>query len=413
MTPPTLVSPNSHTFVPWIAWLRIFAMLLVCIAHACDPLSMYGTADQKLWIEVWGSFVRPCVPLFVMMTGALLLPIHEGMGTFYKKRIGRILWPFLIWNVFYAAMPWVLTQFGVTAHDIQYTFFPYGNPLRTTALGFVQSAALSPLQFSQYAVHLWYVFLLIGLYLFMPILSAWIAQASQRAKLAFLGLWGITLVLHFFPLALEAAMKTSTGAFFLGDYVTRFLGENYSGLASQDFPGAYALLGQCDWNTMGTFTAFSGFAGYLVLGHLLKDVRLSLKKTLALALPLFLVGYAIVGFGSHWMWGRPDGTARMAELFFWYCSLPVAMMASAIFLLARHVTYAPPKVAAWLKDFGTCGFGIYCAHYLFVASFYYLMSKVPCPNGLRLPLVALLALAATWSVIHVLSKIPKSKYFIG
>ena len=39
-----------------------------------------------------GAVLRPCVPLFVMITGALLLPVREDAGPFYRKRIGRVFW---------------------------------------------------------------------------------------------------------------------------------------------------------------------------------------------------------------------------------------------------------------------------------------------------------------------------------
>ena len=44
-------------------------------------------------------FVRACVPLFVMMTGVLLLPVRAELGDFYRKRIGRIVVPLVFWSV--------------------------------------------------------------------------------------------------------------------------------------------------------------------------------------------------------------------------------------------------------------------------------------------------------------------------
>lgn len=37
-----------------------------------------------------------------------------------------------------------------------------------------------PLNFSMYTTHLWYIYMLIGLYLYLPILSAWLQQASEN-----------------------------------------------------------------------------------------------------------------------------------------------------------------------------------------------------------------------------------------
>ena len=55
-----------------------------------------------------------------------------------------------------------------------------------------------PFNFSILAVHMWYIYLLIGLYLYLPVFSAWVEKASERAKLMFLLAWGVTLLLPYY-----------------------------------------------------------------------------------------------------------------------------------------------------------------------------------------------------------------------
>jgi surface polysaccharide O-acyltransferase-like enzyme len=60
--------------------------------------------------------MRACVPLFVMISGYLLLPIKEAPEVFYKKRFTRLLFPFLIWSVMYCIVPYFKgTRFTGTA----------------------------------------------------------------------------------------------------------------------------------------------------------------------------------------------------------------------------------------------------------------------------------------------------------
>lgn len=54
-----------------------------------------------------------------------------------------------------------------------------------------------PLNFSMYTTHLWYIYMLIGLYLYLPILSAWLQQASEKSLRLFLLLWGVTLLVPY------------------------------------------------------------------------------------------------------------------------------------------------------------------------------------------------------------------------
>lgn len=97
--------------------MRFVAMFALICCHCTDPFNFFpGTSPNieeiKFWGAIYGALVRPCVPLFVMITGALLLPVKEEMTLFYKKRISRVLWPFLIWSVVYALFPWITGILG-------------------------------------------------------------------------------------------------------------------------------------------------------------------------------------------------------------------------------------------------------------------------------------------------------------
>lgn len=98
--------------IVWLDVVRFVAMFTVVCCHCTDPFNFYpGTAPNideiKLWGAIYGALLRPCVPLFVMITGALLLPVRGEVSVFYKKRIPRVLWPFLIWSVIYNLFPWI------------------------------------------------------------------------------------------------------------------------------------------------------------------------------------------------------------------------------------------------------------------------------------------------------------------
>lgn len=95
------------------------------------------------------------------------------------------------------------------------------------------------------------------------------------------------------------------------------------------------LWGTCSWNSFGMLYAFAGFNGYLLLGHYLKNLEWSLKKTLAIGIPMFAVGYAVTFLGFRHITALPEYTDEMLELFFTYCSLNVVMMTIPVFMLAK------------------------------------------------------------------------------
>lgn len=87
--------------IGWIDLLRVLACFWVVLAHCCDPFVSCFNTDRTAFVtgSLFGSAMRPSVPLFAMMTGALLLPVRTGLTAFYRKRIGRIVWPLAFWSL--------------------------------------------------------------------------------------------------------------------------------------------------------------------------------------------------------------------------------------------------------------------------------------------------------------------------
>lgn len=105
----------------WIDLLRVLACFLVVLSHCCDPFVAQFDADRSAFLTgmFTGSTVRCCVPLFVMMTGVLLLPVQTGMSAFYRKRIGRIALPLVFWSLALPALYCVYLNCGGTTSNPQ------------------------------------------------------------------------------------------------------------------------------------------------------------------------------------------------------------------------------------------------------------------------------------------------------
>ena len=386
MKPPVMnLSNQKNQHIVWLDVVRFIAMFTVVCCHCTDPFNFYpGTAPNigeiKLWGAIYGSVLRPCVPLFVMITGALLLPVRGDASTFYKKRIPRVFYPFLIWSVLYNLFPWITGLLGLNPQIIL-DFFPYaGEEVMQQSFSVSWEYILMiPFNFSILAVHMWYIYLLIGLYLYLPVFSAWVEKASERAKLMFLLAWGVTLLLP---------------------YYYQFV-SNY-------------LWGTCSWNSFGMLYAFAGFNGYLLLGHYLKNLEWSLKKTLAIGIPMFAVGYAVTFLGFRHITALPEYTDEMLELFFTYCSLNVVMMTIPVFMLAKKVKVNSERMKKALANLTVCGFGIYMIHYFFTGPSVVLMRAIDVPIGLQIPVAAILAFAVSWGLVWLIYRAGKvAKYIVG
>ena len=372
--------------IVWLDVVRFVAMFTVVCCHCTDPFNFYpGTAPNideiKLWGAIYGALLRPCVPLFVMITGALLLPVRGEVSVFYKKRIPRVLWPFLIWSVIYNLFPWITGLLGIKP-EIILDFFPYsGEEVMRQSLSIsLDYIAQIPFNFSIVDVHMWYIYLLIGLYLYLPVFSAWVEKASDKAKLWFLGAWAITLLLPYY-----------------NQFVAQY------------------LWGTCSWNAFGMFYYFAGFNGYLLLGHYLRNLDWKLGKILAIGLPMFVIGYAVTFFGFRYITALPEYSDEMLELFFTYCSLNVVMMTIPVFMLCKKVNFRSEGIKKALANLTLCGFGIYMIHYFFTGPSVLLVRTLGVPLGIQIPVASVMAFGVTWLIVWAVYRVlgKKAKWIMG
>lgn len=373
----------------WFDVVRLVAFLLLLGCHATDPINAAATygnavaavsADDVVWGTIWGSFVRPCVPLFVMLTGALLLPVKQNMKAFYARRIPRVLWPFLLWSVLYYLTPWFTALLGADKSIVPYLFSWAESDSQAFADGFAHILRI-PLTFPYLACHMWYIYLLIGLYLFMPILSAWVSTATRREKEWVLLLWGISTCMP---------------------YITEFV-------------SPYAF-GTCSWNSFGTFYYFAGFNGYLLLGHYIAHhVQWSTWRTLIIALPLMVIGFWVSHSGYQAMLALPSPTPEQIELFWTYCTPNVVAMSLAWMLLLKQVSVRSISMCQALQSITSCGFGIYMVHYFFVRPCHDLVGMLHLPTPFRIPAAACLMLLISWVLVLLLKRLFKSyaRYVVG
>lgn len=374
----------------WCDALRLLAFFMLFCCHAADPFyasaayASSGTSvDPELvqWAIRWGSLVRPCVPLFVMLTGVLSLPVKESMGVFYKKRISRVLFPFLIWSVIYYLTPWFTGLLGMDSSVVVKLFSWAETDSQTLTDGLVRVARI-PYTFCFIACHMWYIYMLIGLYLYIPIFSAWVERATKREKEIFLLLWALSTLLPYF-----------------NEFVSRY------------------AFGTCEWNSFGLFYYFAGFSGYMLLGHYIQHyVRWSVTKTLMVAIPLLVGGFLITYSGYSYIMALSDKTPEQVELFWTYNTPNVAMMTIACFLLVCRIEINPnSRIASWLSNLTACGFGIYMIHYFFTCVGYDLGACLHLPAPLRIPFSALIILICSWAIVAPVKRFlgKRATFFIG
>ena len=323
----------------WIDWMRVVACFLVIMTHSCEPFYLGGegslilTKADAIWVSVLNVIPRACVALFVVASSYLQFPLHYSTGEFFRRRAARILIPFLFWTVVYALV--------------------WGEP--------VQNFKDVLLNFNYAAGHLWFVYMLVGVYLIMPLLSPWAERVGKKELLVYLGIWLFTTVIPFIRQWAGGPAPVMYGP---------------SGIPN---PAKYPLWGEASWNTYGVFYYLCGFVGYLLLGLYFRKFvgKLSWGRTLAIAIPLFLAGFAVcnVGFLTR-VWADsqgvfpiegPVGLAALWEGPWLNDTFGVALMAIAWILLFRKIERGGKFYEHVLLPVSKASYGIYLCHLLLLS----------------------------------------------
>lgn len=345
----------------FLDYLRVIACLMVVIVHSCeifylqDGLVIYSNPANRWWVSAIDGLFRCSVPLFVMASAYLLVPLKTDTTTFIKKRFVRIFIPFIIWSVFYAVVPiWLGTLQGSAVDRLAHLLYSFNDD----------------------SGHLWYIYMLIGVYALIPIISPWLKQVSKRGELIFLGIWLITTV---------------------APYIRERLGD---------------VWGECAWNSYGALYYFSGFVGYVVLGHFIRT-HLVMRKNMALLLGviLSLIGWAITG-GLFYYRSGISSDYFFCELPFRFCTIGVVLLTTGIFILFKTGLDKPIKCFPAVESLSKLSYGIYLMH-IFILGF---AAQIILPAITDLPGMLLVGVT-TFIVSAILCKLinllPFGKYITG
>jgi len=380
----------------WVDWLRIAACAMVMLVHSTEPFYLGGEGGSQVlsradawWCAIIDSLVRCCVPLFIVASSYLQFPIHYAAGEFIRRRALRILPPFVLWSVFYA--------------------FWWGDP--------VENFRDLLLNFNYAAGHLWFVYMLLGLYLLMPLLSPWAEKVGKKELRGWIGLWLVTTLL---PLVRDLAAGGVT------------MIEGPSGIPQV---ARYPLWGEASWNAYGTFYYISGVAGYLLLGLYFRKFApegWSRRKTLCVALPCFFGGFAITAgdflrrvFADSvgvFPYGATLDRAVGWETMWCYDSIGVALMTIGALLLFRRIHASGAFYRHIVLPISKASYGMYLMHLAhlawFAATFRSLLYDPAAPFGWTTAAVifstALATFLSTALLSILLQRIPKlGRWIIG
>lgn len=340
--------------------IRFIAIFLIILLHTSGyPYRFLSpettTMDIINWFTVnaYDVLGKVGVPLFVMLSGALLLnpdKADEPLRVFYKKRLNRIALPFIFWTIIYFIwtfifLDWSPTLFNVTQGLISGSYY-----------------------------HLWYLYLIMGLYAVTPILRVLIKHLDRKLFTYLLTLW------------------------FVGTTITPFI---HTFTEFNFHPVAFVFF---DW------------VGYFLLGSYLVKNKIQLSKAYLVAF-LGLFG-AVLG---DWL-----VTAMAGQLytgyFHNYMSPTIIIGSTTLFLILisskRSKIESHSKLAQVIQWVSKNTLPIYLIHMIILITFtngvfgYYLNTITFIPL-LDVPIFTFIVFGVSSSIIFILKKIPYFKKLVG
>lgn len=334
--------------------LRIIAVFAVIMLHV-SARRFYVSFPSNEWefLNFYDSISRWGVPVFVMISGALFLDTNKlfSLKRLFKKNVVRILAALIFWSLIYE-------------------FYKMNG--NTTLLHFLYGVVKGP-------GHLWFLKMLLGLYVSIPILR--LVIINREIEIYFL---------------IVSILST-----FIIPFIPGFLGL-YDPLMKNTVEKLIDTIG---------LNIATGYIGYFVLGHILNTtiIKPKVRITLyALGILSVLFVIALTSIFSHRL-GVPT------VMLYNNLTLFTLLEAIAIFVFVKYnLNYLSDK-SRLLVRISKYTFGIYLVHILVIkvandmfginSSIFYSAIYVPC--------FSILVFIISYGIILVLDKVPiVNRYFM-
>ncbi len=352
-----VAAPDTLGRSSFIAWLRVLAIAGVVLIHVSGSVTLrQDLSGTPVFIlaTVMNGATRFCVPLFVLVSGSLLLrpsAMKAGMGAFYRKRLTRLVPALVVWHLVYLAFREFVRGQHITA-------------------GHVATELLSGKVYTA----LYFFWLILGLYLVAPLLWNAMRDFSSRQRL----ILGLILV------ALTCTWQSTLGIF-----------------AWQAIAGGSGA--QTIW------TLWIPYVGYFVLGGALRDLTPSLRTGL-MGLGLAALGMCVTTWQAYG--GAPTALKIFTPPSYW--GWLVAMVTVGLWLAAawfwRSGTWASRGLVGRLGELlGSLTLGVFAVHLIVLYFVEQTIARGLATGSIHvrgLLAVSGIVLLGAWAIAWAMSRVP-------
>ena len=351
----TLQNPQGHR-EKYAEWLRIIAAFIVVFQHTVTS-AWYDTpvnSPDFFVLTFLNSLTRFGVGIFIMISGAFMLSpkYPHPPRKVLKHNLTRILALIAFWVVFYGIV------------DALCVGIKEGAGIGETIVNVISAPVLL---FTTPATHLWFLYVIAGLYLITPALRVFTEHASKN------------MVLYVIAIFFAFGLVFPTVNHLLGKWFEFTLYKNIGIRGCTTFAGFY----------------LTGF--YIAQYGLGKTARRLLYSAAA-------ISWVVALFYSTYISLLRDAPN---EFFFGNFRPTTFLMAAGIFCLFRQKFGKTTTQNEKFIFFSKCMLGVYIVHPLFIKSFYGLHLSILIPHPIvTAPLMTVVFFGLSLYTVRLFRKIP-------
>ena len=324
--------------------LRALAITAVIMCHIDMFFGVYQDSILKfVFHSAFHGSGLVGVPIFLMLTGALLLNREYKLSDFFKKRLSRIVLPLIFWDIIIMGTGVLLLSWD---HQRLFDFFIGKGTI------------------------MWYIWMLIGIYLFIPIINSFFREYELKGVEYFLAIWFFTIILKTFNL--------------------------------------WPLFPAFEMNTNFGLDYFTSFIGYPVLGYYLvnKEFHIDNAKMAIIGLLLFIASVGAYIYMDY-------NLINMGPL---YQNITNVFMGIGLFVFIEYIdklnifkNIQDNLIGKFITSISVCSYGMYFDHFLLII----LLEPFGIHSNKHILLILVLFVVVSWLIIYILSKIPYLKRVCG
>lgn len=340
-------SNKNGARIIYLDYLRIISIFAVVVIHVCDQHFNDMDINSFDWLSLnfFDSVSRFAVPVFTMISGVLFLDPERTISTkkLYQKNILRIVTAFSFWSLIYSVINFESIEKFVS-------------------------------NFLQGPTHLWYCFVIVGLYISVPVVRK--ISENKRLMIYFL------LISFIF-------------AFLIPDFLAVYKNKTISYIYEKT-----------------NLNIFLGYPIYFVLGYFLSKISLSKKQRIIIYI-LGAIGCCATFLGT-WIISKRNGSAY--EGVYNNFTINVLLESIAVFVFAKELfAKKNGQKKAALKKISGCVFGVYLSHVLIIDLLrrIFNLTTLSFKPVFSVPALAIIVFIISFLISFLINKIPKVNKFIA